>query len=401
MRAREERTHHHDRGRGNGPTEWPYAADALHDDIEYHRQEIDRTLSALEDRLSLRDLGDQLLHQLRAGPGSYVGHLSSAAKQNPIPLALVGVGLGWLMLSGTDNSSGVQPQEGVSTDQGGARAGGRETAVADDVAVGDLYAYCLRREYPFYDDEIECLLYDDLGPVAAAAWTGTGPQGAETSSGGSRQAQGDLGERYREQARAAGGEAKARIDRTRERMNDATEEAKMRIARARDNAKRRAYQAKRAAVHGAKQAARQTTEFVDRYPLSLVALGVAAGAALGAGAPSTRTEDRWMGKTSDAFMRSAEEKVRDTADTAKDTAKAAADAAADEAHRQGVHPDDLKAGARRAGEKVSDEAERRGATGGGVRERARDTRERVEEVAGAAGEAARRKLEEPGSARRT
>ncbi|WP_295886226.1 DUF3618 domain-containing protein [uncultured Thiohalocapsa sp.] len=386
--------------RGNGPTDWPRDPDVLQEDIERHRRELDRTLSALESKFSAQDIAEQLMRQLRGGPGSYFSELFSAAKHNPMPLALVGVGLGWLMFGGQDSGRAGATGAGERSDTGAAGESPDVTPVPDDTAIGDLYAFCLRREYPFYDDEVECLLYDDLGPAAAAAWTGTGGRDIEPGSSGTRDVQGDAGERFREQARAAGGEAKSRIDRTRERMSEATDEAKLRVARARDNARRRAAQAKRAAERGAREAVRQTSDFVDRYPLSLVALGVAAGAALGAGAPTTRAEDRWMGRASDERMQGAREQAQAAADTAKRSAEAAAQAASDEAHRQGLHPHELKERARETGAAVSrkagDEAERHGATGTGVRERARDTRERVEDVAGAAGEAARRELEREG-----
>ncbi|WP_058555318.1 DUF3618 domain-containing protein [Thiohalocapsa sp. ML1] len=385
--------------RGNGGERWSQAPDALHDDIERHRQEIDRTLSALEQKFSLQDIADHLMAQLKGGPGSYFNSLGRAAKHNPLPLALVGVGLGWLML-GSNDGARVRAASGAASESGDETARGYESPVPDDTSISDLYAFCLRREYPFYDDEVECLLYDDLGPAAAAAWMGSDsmqPEGA-----GTRHTQGDVGERFREQARAGGGEAKSRIERTRQRMNDATEEARMRVARARDNARRRAYQAKRVAVQGAREAVRQTSEFVDRYPLSLVALGVAAGAALGAGAPSTRFEDKWLGQVSDDFMRGAKQKAHAAADTATRSAQAAAAAASDEAHRQGLHPDEIKERARHAGEKAAEtiRGAEHGARGhGGVREQARDTRERVEQVATAAGEAARRELEGRESAR--
>jgi ElaB/YqjD/DUF883 family membrane-anchored ribosome-binding protein len=412
-----------ERWQGDGSARWPQDADALHEDIEHHRREIDRTLSALESKFSAQDLTEQLMRQLRGGPGSYFSELFGAAKHNPLPLALVGVGLGWLMLGGSHGGGGTA--EAKDRDSGAGRRESepsadteRVVALPDDTSLGDLYAFCLRREYPFYDDEVECLLYDDLGPEAAAAWAGTGRHPAEGE--GTRHVQGDAGERFREHARAAGGEAKARIDRTRERMGEATEEAKIRVARARDNARRRAMQAKHAAARGAREAARQTSDFVDRYPLSLVALGIATGAALGAGAPSTRAEDRWLGKASDAFLHGLGDKARDATESAKDAARAAGEAASEEAHRQGVHPEELKERARHAGEEVKEharhageelkerarqageeasgsarhEAERHGATGAGVRERARDARERIEHVAGAAGEAARRELED-------
>jgi len=398
---------------GNGETRWPEHTQGLHGDIERHREEIDRTLSELENKLSPQDLMEQLMRQMSDGPGTYLKQLSGAAKQNPVPLALVGVGLGWLMLGGNDHA-GADRSTGKDADAtgrdsplgtagGGAVPSGAAADLSDDLAVSDLYAFCLRREYPFYDDELECLLYDDLGPDAAAAWSGNGAE--RSSMAGHGEGQTSVGEQARARAGAAASEVRARTDRTRARMSEVSAEARSKIDRARENARRRALKVKHHAARGAREAGRQTSEIVDRYPLSLVALGVAAGAALGAGAPSTRAEDRWMGETSDTVKRRAADAARESAQSAKSGARAAVDAAADEARNQGLHPDDIKQGVQHARERASavagaagDEAERQGASDFSAHDQARDTRERIEQVAVAAGDAARRELDDRESA---
>ena len=70
-------------------------------EIDHTRHEMDRTLSAIEHRLTPGQLMDQGLDYLRhSGANEFVQNLGGTAKQNPLPLALVGVGLAWLMALG-------------------------------------------------------------------------------------------------------------------------------------------------------------------------------------------------------------------------------------------------------------------------------------------------------------
>ncbi|HUG21528.1 DUF3618 domain-containing protein [Piscinibacter sp.] len=68
--------------------------------IERTRSDLDQTLSAIESRLTPGQLMDQGLDYLRhSGARQYVSNLGESAKNDPLPLALVGVGLAWLMAS--------------------------------------------------------------------------------------------------------------------------------------------------------------------------------------------------------------------------------------------------------------------------------------------------------------
>jgi hypothetical protein len=83
------------------------------------------------------------------------------------------------------------------------------------------------------------------------------------------------------------------------------------------------------------------TTFND-YPLVLGAFGVALGAALGAGLPSTRREDEWMGATSDEFVSQTKKTVKQEFDKNREklesVAEKAAEAAKDEARQQELMP---------------------------------------------------------------
>lgn len=65
------------------------------------RDELEKTLVAIEHRLTPGQLVDQGLDYLRhSGANDFVQNLGGAAKQNPLPVALVGIGLAWLMALG-------------------------------------------------------------------------------------------------------------------------------------------------------------------------------------------------------------------------------------------------------------------------------------------------------------
>ena len=89
-------------------------------EIDRTRDEMDRTLSAIEHRLTPGQLVDQGLDYLRhSGAAEFVQNLGGTAKQNPLPIALTAIGIGWLMALGRKPA---QPNYG-STSTSGLRDG--------------------------------------------------------------------------------------------------------------------------------------------------------------------------------------------------------------------------------------------------------------------------------------
>lgn len=68
-------------------------------DIDATRADVRATLEALEHRLSFDRLIELTVGRVRERGGEFAGNLSEAAAQNPLPLLLAGIGLGWLMLT--------------------------------------------------------------------------------------------------------------------------------------------------------------------------------------------------------------------------------------------------------------------------------------------------------------
>jgi hypothetical protein len=70
-------------------------------DIDRTREEMHRTLTAIEQRLSPQQLLNQGLEYVRhSGATEFAQNLGGAARQNPLPVALTGIGIAWLMALG-------------------------------------------------------------------------------------------------------------------------------------------------------------------------------------------------------------------------------------------------------------------------------------------------------------
>lgn len=118
------------RSDGNGSTRRPQEIQA---EIERTRREMDGTLSAIEERLTPGQIFDQGVQYLRnSGGAEFVSNLGDQAKQNPMPVALVGIGLAWLMATGRIHS-GTQSEPGFGQKalQAKARLGETASAVRD------------------------------------------------------------------------------------------------------------------------------------------------------------------------------------------------------------------------------------------------------------------------------
>ncbi len=67
-------------------------------EIDTDRQRIGSRIDAIQERMSPGQLIDEVMAYAKgSGGGEYVSNLGQAVKTNPIPVALVGVGLAWLM----------------------------------------------------------------------------------------------------------------------------------------------------------------------------------------------------------------------------------------------------------------------------------------------------------------
>lgn len=258
----------------------------IQDEIERTRDEMATTLSAIERKLSPRQIMDQAVDTMRelASDQSRIGNI---VRDNPIPLALIGLGIGWLAIAGTmsrrqsgSGSGSYESMEGVGSAWGG---------TADlSGSGGATYGYA---------------------PGAEAS----GYAGTESATHGSAGSAAQY---------AAGGNGQS----VRDKASQLAHEASERASRATAGARQRVSQWSRSARSSASQAADRTWENYQQHPLTMGLVALMAGAALGALLPTSRRERELMSGTADELI----SRARDTGSEVMDKAARAVQAAKEE-----------------------------------------------------------------------
>lgn len=77
----------------------------LQREIDQDRRRIGDRIDAIQERMSPGQLVDEVIAYAKgSGGGEYVSNLGHALKANPLPVALMGVSLAWLMAKGSSSS---------------------------------------------------------------------------------------------------------------------------------------------------------------------------------------------------------------------------------------------------------------------------------------------------------
>src|SRR5947207_13543828 len=86
------------------------SSEQLRREAEQSRAQVAGTLEELRARITPGQVVDQLVDYAGdSGAGEFVRNLGRQAVNNPLPVAMMGAGLAWLMLSGTSSRSRIGP----------------------------------------------------------------------------------------------------------------------------------------------------------------------------------------------------------------------------------------------------------------------------------------------------
>lgn len=80
-------------------------AEELQREIEMQRDKVESTIDEIQAKLSPGQLVDELLAYTKGGGGEFVSTLQRQVTANPLPVALLGVSLAWLMAKPRENAS--------------------------------------------------------------------------------------------------------------------------------------------------------------------------------------------------------------------------------------------------------------------------------------------------------
>ncbi|TXR48273.1 DUF3618 domain-containing protein [Phyllobacterium endophyticum] len=280
-------------------------------DIDEDRRRIEERIDVIQDRMSPGQLIDEVIGYVKnSGGGEYAANLGNAVKTNPIPLALMGVSMAWLM-AGAGSGSSVEYDEPPRS-----RSRSREYPLA--TVSGEI-----RRVDPSTPDDSYTHFMDDAGKRYRAMADSTGKRAgpfldeAGTAYSGFVDAAGNRISSIKDQAGAIWDGATDWLSDTFHQVSDAAVDVTDTMA-----AKARSLgDASASAGAGLRdQTARlnQTilTHFRDQ-PLVGGALAFAVGAAIGAALPHTETEDAVVGDAAQNVRDSVVEKAEELLDEGK------------------------------------------------------------------------------------
>ena len=244
-------------------------------EVEAQRGKLDQTVEALKDMMTPEQLFDQASHALGGAGQRILAKLAEQAVEHPLPFALTGVGLAWLMTSSSKPSSDrAKTPDSFAT--GGYPAAPRASAGASKqndhglgVAVGDTLQHLKAKGSDMMSD-------------------------AKESMAGARQ------------------KVSGAVSSTRDAVSDVADN----LGDVKDKVTGQVSEY-------AQSAGRSVNDIFQREPLLLGALGLVVGMALGAALPSTEIEDHMVGRARDKALDKGKEMADDGLETATEAVHAA------------------------------------------------------------------------------
>ncbi len=356
-------------------------------EIERERAGLKHSIDDLQDRFSFDGITRQVSDQLREQGGEFGRSIATSARDNPIALALTGIGVAWMVFG--NNRSGAASRTGHDRDHYGDDDHHRaaDTAprgpvprahhVADPIQRRPVTSGPAARSNAAqpawardWDDSELGLGRSGGSSASGASWSNTASKTADAvkdkagdakdaiASGAQsvRDSSADLAGSVRDAAGNVWSSASQRADTLSRRVTEGTEhlsqEARDRIAAARTRAIEARDEAARRVSRGADQAA----DFYETHPLVVGALAFAVGAAVAGTLPRSRMEDDYVGEYSDNLFDEAERIYTEEVEKAKKVVGAGVDEARTVAAELKSNADNAAPGEKSAVEAAGDKA---------------------------------------------
>ncbi len=271
------------------------------------RARLAETLDAIEGRLSPGYLMEQAMAYLRDEASEWGAEVGTFVRRNPLPLAVLGVGLGWLavtLLRGRERGDNLADY---------------------DAGPEGIYG-------PAYDDLVE--------PGDHSAGFDTAVRQAErTAAARIDRAREDIadraakaGDRFGRYAR----DARHRLDDIAEDTRDFADDTRDRLSHFASDTMDRASHIGDYARSSGERLQQQVERAADERPMLLGAIGLGIGAAIALCLPGTRIESRLVGARRDELLDELREAGRERLHGAADAVRHAGDAAQTQAEEEGL-----------------------------------------------------------------
>ena len=239
------------------------------------RADMGQTLDALQRNYSPGRLLDRSLDLFKEHGGELGTNLGRSVKQNPMPVLLTMVGVGWMIWSQTRQPPGASYDGGDYDRHDGADSDDYATTSAAAVSGGAYGATAAYGETGYADASYE---------------------GGSTAAGASDDGAGGAGSAVKEKLGVAG-------DKLRGAKDSALESVRGGASRVSQGSRRAAGRAR----EQSRRAGQGFQTLLEEQPLVVGALGVALGAIIGAVLPESEREDRMLGEARDRVLDRAKE----------------------------------------------------------------------------------------------
>lgn len=302
------------------------SAAALERDAEQRRAALTATLDELRQSMSPGQVVDQLLdYAKQSGGGDFLRNLGSQVRTNPLPVALIGSGIAWLMMSRGQGGSGASSWSGGAHWSDTGRFGAGDGRVDTGDMTGQI-GRSARDATRGVQASLSGAAERTSGAVsgAAAGASAMAARGANTVQRGLHSAQeatSSAANRVADMASSMGASVSEGVSAASETMH---------------HARSRIQDAGQTMVQSGYASGASLLQVAKEQPLLLAALGVAIGAAIGASMPRTQVEDTYVGPTSDAVKDEAQEVAKRQFASAKEAVSTTLDDIKSEAKRQGL-----------------------------------------------------------------
>jgi len=317
----------------------------IRSEIERTRADMDETFDALERKMTPGQILGEAWHLTRGGTSAGASKLWQVAREHPLPSAVIGLGLGWLLVEssrGEERSSyGTSYNPNYNRARGGAgRANwsGRSSLYESSAGYG-AYPESYNAHYQESYDASEG------GGVSGRVSSAASSVKDAASSAGHKVADvaSSAGHKVADAASSAGHKVADVAGTVRERAGELTHEA-------RDKATALGYSTR----YQARRAQTGFWQMMEENPLAVgiatLTLGVLAGLSL----PATRKENELMGETRDKLVDRIEEVGREALEKGKQVAETAVETIKDEAESAGLTASNLADKVREVGTKAKD-----------------------------------------------
>jgi ElaB/YqjD/DUF883 family membrane-anchored ribosome-binding protein len=287
----------------------------LEREVEAQRNKVESTIGEIKERLTPGQLVDEMLSYTKHGGAHFAANLGNTVSSNPLPAALLGVSLLWLM-------AGPKPAMGNNSEHGH----------ADSHAHPDRGRSFDRNYRAIRGSSLQRVSHgvDDAG-LWYSEWTDDGGAKYRARSDKSGNRMGDFAD---EAGKAFAGffdETGNRISEFRDEAGNALDQAagwanhtwqdvQDQVGQQVEQVRQSAMQMTRDVQQQTSQLTRSAMQMFEDQPLIVGALAFAAGAALGATLPATKQEDEMLGKVSDDVRREAGHVAADLYEQGKEKA---------------------------------------------------------------------------------